>query len=478
MHLELDGTGPRYLQLTRALRAAIETGRLAAGAPLPPSRRLAEQLGVSRNTVISAYEQLRAEGLLDAHAGSATFVNGVARNAATAPPVRRKIEPQSRYSERARRYRDFFITRRHYGLRYNFQYGEPITNPSLYTTWSRELKRAADYCSPDYPDPQGLPELRAAVCDYLARRRGIQTEPDHILIVSGSQQACYLTSRVLLDEGDRVVLEEPNYFGLRQLLQAHGAELLPIPADARGLCCDLLPAAPAKLICVTPSHQFPCGAALSLERRHNLLRYAARSRGWILEDDYDSEFRYTGQPLPALKSLDRDERIIYTGTFSKVLFPSLRLGYMVLPRALRRDFLTAKWLCDFGSPAIEQRALAGFIRSGGFERHLGKALRALRARRNSLIQALHQHLAGKIEIEDSQAGMHLVVWLRGYTAAQCEALIERGRQLQVGLYAIAPHYMAPPERQGLLLGFSGLSPAEIRAAVLRLKRAAAEVDGS
>src|SRR5690606_19897302 len=235
--------------------------------------------------------------------------------------------------------------------------------------------------------------LREQICDYLSRRRGVPTAPEDVLVTSGTQQAFALAARVLLEPGDSVVLEEPHYRGARQAFAAHGAHARGCRVDAEGIVPAALPGG-ARLAVVTPSHQFPTGALLPLSRRMELLDWAARERAWLIEDDYDGEFRYGGRPLAALKSLDRDGRVLYIGSFSKALFPALRLGYMVVPASLREAFVAAKWLEDRGCNALEQAALAHFMADGGFERHLRRAAVALRARRAAMLAGLKRHAAG------------------------------------------------------------------------------------
>lgn len=472
MHLQLDGSGPLHAQLTRALKAALSQGRAGEGSRLPPTRALARDLGVSRNTVLTAYEQLRAEGFMDARVGSGSFVATPlleeAANDATPMPA----PPQTAYARRARETHDpSWLSRRgEPGIRFSFQYGLPLVNPALTTAWARELARAAAYTPPGYPDAQGLPALREAICDYLARRRGVKALPDDVLVVGGTQQAVSLAARVLVEPGDRVVVEEPQYFALRKVLQIHGARLQGADCDGDGLRPDALPKESPRLVCVTPSHQFPSGAVLSLPRRLELLQYARRHDTWILEDDYDGEFRYDTKPLAALRSLDRDGRVLYVGTFSKTLFPSLRLGYVVMPAALRRDLVTAKWAQDFGSSAIEQSALAHFMQSGAFERHLRRSARTLEERRAVLLDGLREVGKGRLEIADSRAGMHLVVWLRGKRNADLDAIVEHAQRLGIGLHTIRPHYLVAPEGAGLLMGYCGLSVAQIREAMPVLER--------
>ena len=293
----------------------------------------------------------------------------------------------------------------------------------------------------------------------------MQATPDDILVVGGTQQAVSLAARILLEPGDLAVVEEPQYFALRQVLQIHGARVHGTVVDEDGLRVDQLPSESPRLVCVTPSHQFPSGAVLSLQRRLALLQYARAHDAWILEDDYDGEFRYDSKPLAALRSLDRDGRVLYVGTFSKTLFPSLRLGYVVMPPALRADLVTAKWAQDFGSSAIEQAALARFMSGGGFERHLRGSARTLQERRAVLLEGLRECGKGRIEIADSHAGMHLVVWLRDRSNADLDALLADARAMGLGLYPIRPHYLRPPARAGLLMGYCGMSVAQIREAL-------------
>ncbi len=463
----LDGQGSLHAQLTRALKGGILRGQFPPGSRLPATRWLASELGVSRNTVLAAYEQLRAEGFIDGHVGSGSYVAPPVQELRASPPPRTEAAPQSGYARRARATYDraalpgLAIP----GMRFSFQYGVPLTNPTLTTAWARALSQAAKYTRPNYPVSQGLPELRQAICDYLARRRGIQASPDDVLVVAGTQQALTLTARVLLDPGDAAAIEDPHYFAIRMALRIHGARLRTVPVDAQGLRCDALPLPAPKLVCVTPSHQFPSGAVMSLARRMELLDYAGRHGSWIFEDDYDGEFRYDSKPLAALRSLDEHGRVIYVGTFSKAIFPALRMGYLLMPPGLRADFLAAKWAEDFGSPAIEQAALANFMRDGGFERHLRRTAKTLKERRAALIAGLQACSRGRLEVADSRAGMHLVVWLRDRPRSDGDALIALARERGLGLYPITPLYVDPPDRAGLLMGYCGLSAREIEQAM-------------
>ena len=465
MHLHLDGQGPLYRQLTRALKAAIHDGTIPAGHRLPSTRDLAAQLGLGRNTVKAAFEQLVAEGYLSSAVGAGTFALPIGRLRRSGARSEAPAAPQSAYARRARRAMEAVALQFHKGLRFNFQYGNPVHEPAAIDAWRRELAHAASITVPSYPPAGGLPALRRAVADYLLRRRGIDCDANDVVIVSGVQQAMALAARVLLDEQDRVVLEEPHYFGARQVFAAHGATLLTVPTDAEGMVAAALPADPVKLVVATPGNQFPSGRLMSTGRRHELLAYAARTGCWILEDDYDGEFRFDSRPVPALLSLDPARRVIYAGTFSKVLFPSLRLGYMVVPAQLKLDFINAKYLMDMGNPAVEQAAMARYIESGRFEQHLTRVVRMARQRRSALLEGLERHGRGLFELRGGGgAGTYLVAWMPALNHAECAALIGYALDRGLGLYPIAPHYRAAPSCPGLMMAYTAMSPAEIGAA--------------
>jgi GntR family transcriptional regulator / MocR family aminotransferase len=460
MLLDLDGRGPIYQQVSRAIESALRNGRLAAGGRLPSTRDLAQELKISRNTARAAYDNLAAAGIVTGRPGSGSFA---ATAPAKAPPSPRAalLAPQSAFSRRAREIPDFSIGYMHRGLRFNLQYGEPLTDQLLPDLWRRELARAAAYTSLGYPVAQGLLDLREQIARYLARRRGIATTADDVIIVSGTQQALSLATRVLLDPGDSAVIEDPGYFGACWAVHAHGARIVPVPVDRHGLVTDGLPARRPGLIYTTPSHQFPLGFVMSKRRRDELLRYARRLDTWILEDDYDVEVSFDAPPSLPLRAADTDDRVIHIGTFSKILAPSLRLAYLVAPRSLRSDFIAAKRLCDMGCSAIEQAALAHFLASGGFQHHLRRVTRALRARRNALIAGLSQQTGHHFSFDAPTAGMHLVAMLSPRSTLDLDELIRAAAKAGVGLYPLAPHYLAKKGPPGLLLGYAGMAPAEI-----------------
>jgi GntR family transcriptional regulator/MocR family aminotransferase len=339
--------------------------------------------------------------------------------------------------------------------------------------WRRLLAAHARHASSDalgYGSPAGHGPLREALSEYLGRARGVVSDPDRIVVVNGTQQALDLIARVLLDPGDGAVVEEPYYPGAIIPFEAVGARLLRVPVDAGGLDPARLPPAAERprLAYVTPCHQFPSGVIMPLERRLALLRWASRVGAWIVEDDYVSEFRYEGHPLEALQSLDRDDRAIYMGSFSKTLFPALRVGYLVLPRPLVHPFLAAKWAADRFSAPLYQEALAELITSGQFERYLRRAGARNAGRRRSLIAALDERFGSRVEIAGENTGVHLVVWLNDVPPGELGALIARAARAGVGIYPVAPYYAEPPRRAGLLFGYAALSEGEIRAGVRRL----------
>jgi GntR family transcriptional regulator/MocR family aminotransferase len=363
-------------------------------------------------------------------------------------------------------------------LRYDLHYGEPLVDPPLVSAWRRELARAASVAEWGYPPSAGLRLLRQAISEYLARRRGVVCHADDVIVVGGTQQAVSLLARVLIDEGGVVVIEDPGYELASRALQAHGARLLPVKVDAEGLRVPALPRGNSvRMILVSPSHQFPSGALMSLARRLALLDYAAERGCWVVEDDYDGEFRYDGVAIPALRSLDVRDRVIYVGSFSKVLFPGLRLGYVVCPSGLRDDLIAAKMHDDMGCSSVEQAALAELMRSGAFERHLRRAAAELRRRRTALLEGLSGHCNRHLVVNDSRAGMHVVGWLPDWSARDVEALVMHAMGRGLGLHPIGPHYRRQPAPQGLLLGYATLSAKQLRAATALLGECLEEIAG-
>jgi len=485
MFIKLDGSGALSQQIYHALRRAILAGQLAAGTRLPATRVLAHELGVSRNTVLLAYDQLLAEGYTLGQTGSGTYVATALPDVTLTPPAMRVRAVSasegttlhlSAYGRRVAQNTSLpppSAVPHCHPVRYDFRYGLPDAAAFPHETWRRLLARWARAVSMPglhYGPPEGYTPLRQAIAGYLQRARAVVCEPEQIIVVNGSQQALDQTARVLLDAGDRVLIEEPHYQGARQVFLAAGARLSTIPTDAEGPVTTELPeaAAAARLVYVTPSHQFPTGAIMSLVRRLALLQWAETAEAYVLEDDYDSEFRYAGRPVEAVQGLDRSGRVIYIGTFSKVLFPSLRLGYLVLPPPLVSLFTAAKWLTDRHTSTLEQAVLTDFIHEGHFEHHLRRSRTRNAARRAALLEALDTHLGARVEVSGANAGVHLLVWLQDVAPPQLSTFIDYAARVGVGLYPVTPYYLMPPPRAGLLLGYAALTEEEIRAGVQRL----------
>jgi len=480
MLLNLRGaSGPLYRRIYGALKSGIREGRFGPAARLPSTRALAADLGVSRNTVMLAYEQLLAEGYVVSRDRSTTLVAGVVPSRAPAAPPNLPAAARARVSAYAQRLTQnpamppsaSYASRP--GLRYDFRYGRPAVDEFPREIWRRLLASRARRTGRDalgYASPAGHGPLREALAEYLRRARGLSCDADQVVIVNGSQQGIDLAARVLLDPGDGAIVEEPHYPGATLSFEAVGARIIRIATDMQGLNTAKLPPSRtrARLAYVTPCHQFPTGVIMPLERRMALLDWASRADAWIVEDDYISEFRYEGSPLEALQALDRNGRVIYIGTFSKTLFPALRLAYLVLPRPLVRPFLAAKWISDRFSTMLPQEALAEFIASGQFERYLRRAGSRNAARRRALIEALRKEFGERIEVAGENTGVHLLVWLNDVRLRDLEALVTRAAQAGVGLYPISPYYASPPARSGLLFGYASLTEAEIRTGIRRL----------
>ncbi len=466
-----DDSLPLSRQIFTGLRNGIVSGTFRAGDRLPSTRALAEQLSVSRTVVVIAYEQLLAEGYVHGRTGSGTFVSP---HISHAPPPRGHTADLklSRFGTAAvsAGARLPQASRARPRLRYDFAYGRGNTDTFPFETWCRVAAatlRKARVSELDYGSAAGSASLRDAIADHLRRARGLACTPSQVIVVNGSQQALDMAARVLLDRGQRVVIENPQYQGTRDILTASGARLIPVPVDTRGLVTDKLPSH-ARLAVVTPSHQFPTGAVLPLARRVALLEWARRANAAIIEDDYDGEFRYDGQPVEPLAALDTDARVIYVGTFSRTVYPSLRLGYMVAPASLVASLVGAKWLCDRHTATLEQEILADFMQSGAYERHLRRARKAFAERKQELLTAIQLSFGDAVEISGECAGTHIVIWPRRRVVEH--EVVRQAAAIGVAIYGISQYFLERPSRPGFLLGYSRLSPREIRDAVRRLQQ--------
>ncbi len=437
---------PAFQQIASRLREAMSTGVLAPGARLPSARGLATQLGVARGTVDAAYAVLAGEGCIETR-GPAGSVVSPHFSACPTPPTQRPIPFAAGPMDAVA------------GPPPPFRMGLPALDAFPRKLWSGLTVRAARAMGMEllaHPDPAGHRPLREAIAAYLGVSRGIACTADHVLVTGGFQGGLSLVAQVLLRPGDPVWVEDPGYFLARHRLEAAGARLVPVRVDREGLrvAAGITAAPRARLALVTPTHQSPLGVALSLPRRLALLAWAAETGAWVLEDDYDSEFRYTGHKLPALKSLDRAERVLYAGSFSKVLFPGLRLGYLVVPDELREAFLRASRQMQYGQPVLEQRVTAAFMAEGHFGRHLRRMRSLYAVRRSALAAALDATFGERVRVELEAGGMHLLA--RFPDVPDDGTLARRAARIGLAPTALSSLVMAHDCGQGLLLSFTNV----------------------
>ncbi|MGN6579687.1 MAG: PLP-dependent aminotransferase family protein [Bordetella sp.] len=466
------------------LRGQMADGTLPPGARVMSTRALAAELGVSRTTVTAVYEQLIAEGFLATAPGRAARVAGTL----TAPASRKtaaKHKPCAapRLSAFGRRVADL-PTRLPPGVepvRYDFLYGALAARDFPTLAWRRAYQAALlrQQRNLSYIPPEGDLPLRRALQGYLRRTRSIVCDAEQILMVHGSQQAIDLCARLLLDTDDAFAFENPGYLMARHCFEAAGARLLPVPVDGHGIDTARLPDDDrVRLAYVTPSHQFPLGGGLPFGRRQELLRWAQQRRAWIIEDDYDGEFRYGQRPIDALQSIDTEGRVIYVGTFSKALSPQLRLGYLVLPHALVPVFRQAKRLADRHAPALEQQVLAALIGDGAYERHVRRMRRENERRREALLEAIERYLPKDARVDGTAAGLHIVLWLPTLASHDESALAAAARDSGVGIYPVSPLFARTASRgragpAGFILGYASLTIEQIQEGVRLFAKAIA-----
>jgi GntR family transcriptional regulator/MocR family aminotransferase len=482
---------PLRQQLYEQLRDGILGGQLPAGSRLPSSRALAAEMGISRGTVLAAFEQLYAEGYLEGRLGSGTYVARAVPDELLSAGSHAPVPPGTRGTLRRLSQRGERITAsprtplpvlsgRPADQR-AFTIGLPDLHAFPNDVWTRLSTRRLRESSWElrrYNHPAGYAPLRHAIAAHLATSRGVRCTADQVIVVTGSQQALDLCARMLLDPGDAAWVEDPGYLGARAALLGAGAELVPVPVDDEGLdvAAGMARQPDARLAVVTPSHQFPLGSTMSLTRRLALIDWASRTGAWVVEDDYDAEFRYVGRPLTALQGVDGWGCVIYVGTFSKSLFPGLRLGYLVAPPQLVDPFIAAHLSTDMHVHTLEQAVVADFIREGHFERHL-RRMRVLYSERQArLVEAANQELAGALCIEASESGLHVVGWL---APGLDDGLVAREAAAEgVDVWPLSLHSLYPYPRPALLLGYASLTPREIRAGVQRLARGLERASGA
>lgn len=461
LHVSLSGKGHLTADLYRQLKQAILDGRLRPGDGLPATRELARRLEVSRNTVMNAYQQLIAEGFLLGRVGAGSFV--------AAPP---QVQPRRAPTGAALSPRPIWRALRPEPVRsgeaaFDFQLGAP--DPALFPwqEWRRLVARQLRGRRPiaGYPAPEGSVRLRAAIARHVGLSRAVRAGADDVIVTSGAQQAFDLIARVLVEPGEIVAIEEPGYPPARRAFEAAGARVIPVRVDAEGLDVAALPER-ARLVYVTPSHQFPLGVAMSLARRMALLAWAERRRAAIVEDDYDSEFRFDGRPLESLQSLDRSGRVIYVGTFSKVLLPTLRIGFAIAPPSVMAALHAAKSLADSHGQLHDQLALAELIDDGGFARHVRRLVRVYRERRDVVRAAVARELGAAVSVMPSSAGLHVTLLVHDRTI-DTETLVERAFAAGVRVESLHLYCRRRP-RAGLAFGYGLIPAARIAEGVRRL----------
>jgi GntR family transcriptional regulator/MocR family aminotransferase len=467
-------SGERLRALHGQLRAAILAGRLQPGLRLPSTRSLADACGVARNTAMAAYDLLLSEGYLAARQGAGTYVADVL------PDLKRRRAPRERRpSSSDRRLNDFWKSSagsvdlpRPEPVRFDFRLGVPDIGRLPMDVWRRLSSRALRSYSKapvGYDHSHGRPALREAIARYVSFTRAVACQADDITVTAGAQQAFDLIARILVTPGRTVVaVENPGYPPVRAALAAAGAKIVPVPVDEEGLVVERLPAN-AAVVCVTPSHQFPLGSAMSARRRAALLEFAHARDAVVIEDDYDAEFRFGERPLDALQTLDRTESVFYVGTFSKSLFPALRLGFAVAPPWARRALGAAKRCADSHSSPLVQEALAAFITEGHLARHVRRMRRIYGARRQVLLSGLREEFGRWLEPVPSVAGLHLAALAKG--PVDMAALVESAREREVGVYSVDRFRVGKGGgAPGLVFGYGALDEKGIVAGLARLRR--------
>lgn len=471
---------PIYVQLYDWFRSAITEGRMRPGQRLPSTRYMAVELQISRISVVNAYEQLQSEGYLETFVGSGTCVaRAIPDEAFTPPPVQRGKGSRQithgptppRVSARACALLKVAPEQWLHSLG-AFRVSLPALDHFPIDIWSKLVakhSRKQTRAMMAYGDALGYLPFREAVAEYLSTFRSVRCDASQILVTSGSQQAVQLSAQVLLDPGNEVLVEEPGYPGACLAFISAGAKLVPVPVDDEGLVVAKIGSRgqSARVAYVTPSHQYPLGMTMSAARRMLLLNWAAHTGSWIIEDDYDSEYRFGGRPIASLQGLDMHDRIVYVGTFSKVLFPSLRLGYIVLPKSLVPAFSATRDASDIFSSTLNQAVLADFIREGHFASHIRRMRMLYMERRKTLVDALREQMGDSVEVIGAEAGMHLVALLPPKT--DDVAVSKRAAQNGISAMPLSTCFLKPSARKGLILGYGGVSTCQIQEGVNKLR---------
>ncbi|MGB3814608.1 MAG: PLP-dependent aminotransferase family protein [Shinella sp.] len=467
---------PLHARIQRAIRQLILDGTLGPGKPLPASRALARSLGVSRDTVESAYARLHAESFIERRVGSGSFV---AEMPEFTPGHRRSMRDallRNQAPNLSRRGNAMF---RSGGvsemlLPRPFAHGVPETRSFPLALWERlerQVLKEAGTQALLHGDPQGTPALRRAIADYVNLERGARATADRVLVLTSSQQAMTLCANMLFDPGDRIIIEDPAYYGARKAFDAAGLDCVPVRVDRQGIVIEQImdDPRPTKAVFLTPSHQFPTGATLSLDRRLALIEWASRNQAWIIEDDYDSEFHYAGKPTACVQGLDPYDRTIYIGTFTKSLFPGLRIGYVVLPPQLVKPMAVARTLLDGHTASIAQLTLARFMEGGHFGAHV-RTMRGVYSRRlGVLAELVRTHLSEFVEPRVPVGGLQMPCVLICDLSER--VAIDAARRVGVELLGLSALHADGDGRPGFLMGFAAYTPDELEVAVRKLAKA-------
>jgi GntR family transcriptional regulator/MocR family aminotransferase len=471
--IERHSSRPLPQQVYAGFRTAILRGDLRPGQRIPSSRELADELGISRFPVLDAFAQLLAEGYFESRVGSGTFVsNALPERSAETNHSNGHPKGARRLGRRSALFPTFAETpwRQGWGA---FGVHQPALEEFPFKAWSKLIahhSRSPRLHAIHHLDPLGLEPFRQAICDYLHTARAVHCEPHQIMVVSGSQQALDITARVLLDPGDSVWVEEPSYLLTRSVLAGAGCRLIPVPVDEEGIdvAAGIRRRRKARAAFVTPSHQYPLGSTMSASRRLQLLNWARSSGAWIVEDDYDSAYRFESMPIPSLQGLDTDLRVIYIGTFSKVLFPSVRLGYIVIPPDLVERFTSVRFAMDIFPSYLYQEALTDFMRDGHFARHVRKMRALYNERRTALIDSIGEIFGEQLKVLGAEAGMHIAITLPdGYSDIK---IATRAAKERLWLWPLSTSYMSKTPRQGFVLGFGSTPASQMQQGVSQLRK--------
>jgi GntR family transcriptional regulator / MocR family aminotransferase len=457
LFLDPQAGTPLTGQLYEQLRRGITGGRLLSGDRLVPSRQLAAELGVSRHTVTTAYGRLAAEGYTEGHAGGGSVVAPTT----PAPPPAAGPVTALRPARRFAGWAPLFPVP---SPRYRFDLRPGLPDPALFPAalWRRRVAAAVAADPPEYGPPAGKTRLRRAIASWVRRSRSVTASEDSVVITCGAQHAIDLVARILLEPGDTVAVEDPGYLPVVRLFAALGATVVGVPLDDQGLIVDRLPSA-ARIVYVTPSHQFPLGVTMSMPRRRALLAWAERHDAAVIEDDYDTEYRYVDRPLEPLQALDRGGRVVYVGSFSKTFSPAVRLGFALVPPPLAEPIAALRQLIDWHPPTVIQTALASFIDDGLLDQHIRRGRRIYAERHHLLTRELSGPLAGHLTAHTPNAGLHVAALLRNGLGE--DEVIPAAAGHGIGMMGLQHFFHASPARQGLLLGFGAISTTDLPAAL-------------